>query len=342
VGEPRIRLLRPSEAGRLVDAIRAVYGGSYPGPWAYDRHEIANRMAHGVLLSAIAEIDDELVCHAALSFRHPKDRVGHAGQAVTLPAARGHHLFTATKRFLADVAASRGVVGLYSEATAAHPFSQRANIDLGATETGFLLGFIPAEVHNSVTSSKRRQSAALFYLSTNPAPPSPVYAPPRHRDMVRRIVDASRFHGRLADPPARQRLVERSVAHPEVDRSSNLVVTTVARPGADLARAVEAVKERSFERLADALYVDLPLELPETAVAADMLADIGLCFAGLFPNGRARGDVLRLQCVRPGTVATSEVAVASAHGRVLLDYVTADLRAAGHRVVTADRVPSAP
>ena len=76
---------------------------------------------------------------------------------------------------------------MYSEATAAHPYSQAANLALGAHETGFLLGYIPSQV--SYTAIKedadgRRQSVALFWLATNPAPRTrraPAALAPRHR-----------------------------------------------------------------------------------------------------------------------------------------------------------------
>lgn len=66
-----------------------------------------------------------------MSLSRPDDLVGHSGQAVTLPAAPGQHLFTRTKRRLMDWARARGMAGICSEATAAHPYSQRANIELG-------------------------------------------------------------------------------------------------------------------------------------------------------------------------------------------------------------------
>ncbi len=76
---------------------------------------------------------------------------------------------------------------MYSEATAAHPYSQAANLELGGHETGFLLGYIPAQV--SYTAIKedahgRRQSVALFWLTTNPAPSRVVHPPSSYREIV--------------------------------------------------------------------------------------------------------------------------------------------------------------
>lgn len=41
------------------------------------------------------------------------DAVGHSGQAVTLPVARGQHLFSRTRRFPMNWARERGLAGLY-------------------------------------------------------------------------------------------------------------------------------------------------------------------------------------------------------------------------------------
>ena len=180
-------MLAAAESARLTDAVRAVYGDSYPVLWTYDADEVARRISAGILISAIAETaDGELLCHSGLLLAAPEDLVGHAGQALTLPSARGQHIFTTVKRYLIEWVTSRGLVGMYSEATAAHPYSQKALLDLGGHETGFMLGFIPESVDNSVSEPNvGRQSAALFFLRLRPGKERMVYAPNRHREIVR-------------------------------------------------------------------------------------------------------------------------------------------------------------
>jgi serine/threonine-protein kinase RsbW len=191
VGDIQVRMLAASESARLGDAVRAVYGETYPVLWAYDADEVARRISAGLLISAIAETSDgELLCHSGLVLASADDMVGHAGQALTLPAARGQHIFTTVKRYLVEWVTISGLVGMYSEATAAHPYSQRALLDLGGHETGFLLGFIPESVDNSVSApSAGRQSAALFYLRLRPGSERMAYAPSRHREIVQDTID---------------------------------------------------------------------------------------------------------------------------------------------------------
>jgi hypothetical protein len=323
------RRLGPDEGAVLTSAILAAYGSTYDVPWVYDADEVSVRLADGRYVSVVAETaSGDLLCHMGMSMGAAGDAVGHAGQAVTLAVARGQHLFTRTKRFLMDWARDRGLAGMYSEATAAHPYSQKANLDVGARETGFLLGWIPASVVNDAAAdtARRRRSAALFYVKLNSGLDRPVYAPERYREVIGRTLELCALRGALADPPANWTLAERTELHVDVDRNHDLAVVTVTVPGADLAEVVRARRHRLFhhDRLA-AVYLDLPLAAPGTALVADHLEALGVSYSGIFPNHRADGDVLRMQSLHGIRVTADDVVVASDHGRELLDYVLADL-----------------
>src|SRR3954466_8285552 len=267
------RFLEPDEGGVLSEAIEAAYGDSYDVRWVYDAAEVSARLAAGTYVACVAEtVDGELLCHEGMSLGAAGDAVGHSGQAVTLAAARGQHLFTRTKRFLMDWATAQGLAGMYSEATAVHPYSQRANIELGAHETGFLLGWIPASVSNDAARRERRgrQSAALFYTKLNDGHQRPVFAPERHREIVGRTIELCDLRGGLADPPADCELEERSQLQVEIDADHNLALITVHTPGADLEEAIGGERHPLFHHAKlDAIYIDLPLERPATALVAD-------------------------------------------------------------------------
>lgn len=328
--EVSFRFLEPGEGAVLSEAIEAAYGDSYDVRWVYDVEEVSARLAAGTYVSCVAETTaGELLCHEGMSLAAVGDAVGHSGQAVTLPAARGQHLFTRTKRFLMDWAAERGMAGMYSEATAAHPYSQRANLELGAHETGFLLGWIPASVSNDAAGEGRsgRQSAALFYTKLNDGHERPVYAPERHMEVIARTIELCELRGSLAEAPAGFALAERSDLHVAVDADHNLALITARVPGADLETAVAAERHHLFHRQGlDAVYLDLPLDTPATAVVADHLERLGVSYAGVFPNVHCDGDVLRMQSLHRARIKADDVSVASEHGRELLDYVLADLR----------------
>src|SRR3954454_9793167 len=234
------RFLGSDEGTVLTDAIEAAYGQSYDVRWVYDPEEVGRRIAAGTYVSCVAESPaGGLLCHLGMSLAAADDAVAHSGQAVTLPAARGQHLFTRTKRWLMDRARERGLAGMYSEATAAHPYSQKANIELGAHETGFLLGWIPATVSNDAAGERRgRQSAALFYTKLNDGHERAVYAPERHRAIVAQTLELCELRGELAEPPVECELEQRTELQVEIDADHNLALITVPTPGADLEEAL--------------------------------------------------------------------------------------------------------
>ncbi len=323
------RPLEPEEGSVLTEAIRAAYGETYDVRWVYDETEVEARLAAGTYVSWVAEsAEGELLCHEGMSLAAAGDAVGHSGQAVTMPAARGQHLFTRTKQHLMDWARERGLAGMYSEATAAHPYSQRANLELGAHEAGFLLGWIPASVSNDAATDRRprRQSAALFYAKLNDGHEREVYAPERHQDVIRQTLELCELRGTLADPPAGVQIPDRTGLHVEMDEDHNLALLTAHQPGADLETVVAAERHHLFHsKCLDAIYLDLPLENPATALLADQLERLGVSYAGVFPNNRTDGDVLRMQSLHRAHVAAEDISVASDHGRELLDYVLADI-----------------
>jgi hypothetical protein len=325
----RFRFLEPGEGHLLADAIRVAYGESYDVPWVYDEAEVNSRLEAGTYISCIAESPEgDLLCHEGMSLAAAGDAVAHSGQAVTMPQARGQHLFTRTKRFLMDWAKDQGLAGMFSEATAAHPYSQKANLDLGAHETGFLLGWIPATVSNDAAADQRprRQSAALFYTKLNDGHERPVYAPPRHHEIIGQTLELCELRGTLTDPPEGTEIPARSELHVEVDIDHNLALITVPTPGADLETVVAAERHHLFHaRCLDAIYLDLPLEDPATALVADHLERLGVSYAGVFPNHRTDGDVLRMQSLHRVQIRADDVSVASDHGRELLEFVLADL-----------------
>jgi hypothetical protein len=327
--EARFRFLQPDEGAVLSEAIRVAYGETYDVRWVYDPNQVAERLAAGTYVSCVAETSDgELLCHEGMSLTAAGDAVGHSGQAVTMPAARGQHLFTRTKKFLMDWAQERGLAGMYSEATAAHPYSQRANIELGAHETGFLLGWIPASVSNDAAGDARRsrQSAALFYSKLNDGHERAVYAPPRHHEVIQRTMELCELRGTLANSPPDAQLNKRTELHVEINADHNLALITVEEPAEDLETIVAAERHHLFHRKGlEAVYLDLPLENPATALVADHLERLGVSYSGVFPNSRADGDVLRMQSLHRVRITADDVAVASDHGRELLDYVLADL-----------------
>ena len=329
--EANFRFLRPDEGAVLSEAIRVAYGETYDVRWVYDEEEVEARLAAGTYVSCVAESPEgELLCHEGMSLAAAGDAVGHSGQAVTMPAARGQHLFTRTKRYLMDWAQEQGLAGMYSEATAAHPYSQRANIELGANETGFLLGWIPAtglQRRRGRRRSARRQSAALFYTKLNDGHERPVYAPPRHHGIIGRTLELCELRGDARRSAGRRRAARADRA-PRRDR-----------------RGPQSRPDHGPENRRRTWRRSSPPSATTSSTAPGLDADLPRPPAGDPGHGpgrrpaRAPRRLLRRRLPQqprrwrrpahavapPRADERRDLAVASDHGRELLEYVLGDL-----------------
>lgn len=320
-----IRFLEPGEARLLTAAIERSYGDSYDAAWVYDVDEIRRRLTSGTMRSIVGvDGDGDVVGHLALDRRRADAPAGHAGQAVVDPRYRGHHLFTTLKRTLAEWCTGAGMLGMYSEATAAHPYSQAAIIKLGGHETGFLLGYIPAQVNYIAIENvpaARRQSVALLWLTTNPPSSRCVHPPAWHRDILAKVYEHNGLVREVVPPdavPALRGTTRWSVVeHPDHNES----MVTIEVMGADVVDALATVLASEAEQGRDVVHVELSLADPATAaLPVEVHDELGVFFGGVVPELHD-GDVLRLQWLNGVEADPSDVTVVSDFGRELLDYV---------------------
>jgi hypothetical protein len=276
------------------------------------------------MISCVAATPEgEFVGHLAITVERPGSRVGESGQAVVDPRFRGHHLFPRMKTFMAEWAADAGMYGLYSEATAIHPYSQRGNLHLGARETGFLLGYIPASVSYKQIGEERegrRGSVALFYMRVTDEPEREIYPPAPYMEEIRRVVEHNglrRTVGEVPDPT-----LQHSLMSVEVHQDHNLAFLRVEEPGADLEELVHRhLRDLSLHRV-DCVYVDLPLSHPATQRSAAGLNNLGVFFGGIIPEAHVGGgDVLRLQYLNNVEIEAGDVSTASDFGEELLGLI---------------------
>ena len=325
-----IRMMRPEESFELARCVYRSYGYSYDWDYVYYPDRIRELQESDLMRSCVAVTPGgEFVGHLAVRVERPDSLVGEAGQAVVDPRFRGHHLFPRMKTFLAEHASERGMYGLYSEATAVHPYSQRGNLDLGAKETGFLLGYIPASVsYKEIGEDRegRRGSVALFYMRTNPEPERAIYPPAVYREAVWGIVEHNELNRTQEDgsdaemPPSSRMSID-------LRRDHNLAFLRVEEPGADLQEVVRGqLRELCLHRV-DCIYIDLPLSLPSAQNAGARLNELGFFFGGIIPELRD-GDVLRLQYLNEVDIRPEDVRTSSDFGQDLVNRIFHEKRSA--------------
>jgi anti-sigma regulatory factor (Ser/Thr protein kinase) len=322
-----IRVMRPEESFELSRCVYRSYGYSYDRNDIYYPDRIRELQESGLMHSCVAVTPEgEFVGHLALTLEDPNSPVAEAGQAVVDPRFRGHRLFERMKTFLSERAKEWGMYGLYSEATAVHPYSQKGNLHLGAKETGYLLGYIPASVsYKEIGEGRegRRGSVALFYMRVNNEPERKTYPPVAYQETAQRVIEHCGLRRTIQNASEPEMLTSSRVSV-NVRRDHNLAFLKVEEPGADLRELVRLrLRELCLHRV-DCIYVDLPLSHPATAQAGAGLRDLGFFFGGIIPEGHGgatRGDILRLQYVNNVEIKPDDVQTASDFGRELLALI---------------------
>ncbi|MEX0991632.1 MAG: hypothetical protein WD004_05115 [Actinomycetota bacterium] len=320
-----IRLARSDDARSLAGCFFNAYGPSYDHDWAYQPDALVQRWADGIMTSAVAVTPEgELIGHLALDFLRPGAMVAESAHAVVDPRYRGHHLFETMKRFLCDQARRQGLFGLYSEATAAHPYSQKGNLAIGAHETGYLLGYIPSGVDYKRIkgeAAQHRQTIALMYLRTNDEPERVAHVPGAFREIASGIFEAGGFRRTLGGGKGAAAPGETGLAV-ERDPDHDAAVLRAEALGPDLHAVVERELATVLDAGVDCVYLDLPLADPAVAEHGADLHDLGFFFGCVIPELREDGDVLRLQLLNGVDPHTDEVVTVSEFGhRLLADIV---------------------
>lgn len=323
-----LRLMTVDDALPLARCIYRSYGYTYGNDVVYYPSKVVELLDSGRMVSCVAVNQaGEVVGHLALQFAKAGAEVADSGIAVVDPRYRGRKLFEQMKTFMAEWAGRNGVYGLVSEAVAVHPITQKGNINLGASETGVLLGYLPAglEFRNIKGGAEvRRQSAVMFYLRTNPEPEREVFAPPHHQDVIQRLYDKIplRRTCRPAPPEATLGAVrdQHSVIEQRLKPETARAFIRIEEYGGDVLELVHRHLRDLCLRKFDCIFLDLPLGKPLTAVLCRAFEGVGFSFAGVGVE-LADGDSLRLLYLNNVEIDAAGMVVISEHGRALTDYV---------------------
>jgi serine/threonine-protein kinase RsbW len=214
-----------------------------------------------------------------------------------------------------------GMLGIFGEATTAHPYSQRPVLDAGGHELCLMLGYIPARVvYAGVEPTGRRVAAVVTFSRLREVPATQVHAPRRHTEVLRRIYELNELGAAFADGGAARLDGEsRFSLHTRPDH--DLALIDVHAAGADLADAVAVQLRRLRGAGIEVAHADLPLSDPATPAACEALEALGFSFAGVVPNDDDAGFRLRLQHLPDVEVLRDDITVISDFGTELLDYV---------------------
>jgi hypothetical protein len=318
-----IRFMRPEDVTGVCQCIYRTYGYSYVNPDVYFPDRFQHLHDTGELVSAVAMDEAGGVAgHCALE-RPGLEQIAEIGQAVVAPAHRGRRLFEEMRTLLMDQATKLDLAGVYGQAVATHTFSQRGERDFGARPVGLSLGYSPAMHFKglAVAGADQRISCVLYFKGLSQSPPSVVYAPIHHRDMLGRIYRELGQDVTFGEPRPAEALGQLRVQYNKAMASGSI---RVLQAGADTPGQLRQAQADLCDAAgADVLELDLALDKPESVWLCSAAEDAGFFFCGLGPGFAGGVDVLRLQYLK-GELDASALDILEPLAQDIRDYAVAE------------------
>jgi len=307
----------------LVRLVYKCYGYTYANEFMYIPEQIEARIDSNLMTScATYNSTDEIIGHLALTYNKAGAGVAESGEAVVDPRYRGRGLFQKMKHYLRDYAESNNIVGIYGEAVTVHPYSQKGSLELGAHETGFLLGYSPGTVsfqNISESGKPRRQSIALMFTPVLPGEKKNIYVPSDYENLIGPIYNNIGFERNIIAENKKSDYEYPHDGHITVSLrpDHNQGIITVDEFGSKTITEISFhLKQLRLQRV-DCIYVDLPINNKGAGVIASHLRNMGFFFGYVIPEF-ADSDVLRLQLLNNVDISKDDIKTASKFGQNLL------------------------
>lgn len=313
----------------LVRLVYKCYGYTYANEFMYYPEQIESRLNSKLMSSCGAyNKDDELIGHLAFMFSNKDAKVGESGEAVVDPRYRGNGIFPKMKSFLTDHAVEHELIGVYGEAVTIHPYSQKGSLELGSTETGFLLGYSPGTVTFQNISDKekpRRQSIALMYTPITKSKKLKIYVPEKYLEIIKTIYSTMGYEREIVTENQESVYPHADPGHVSVNMRSdhNQAIITVSKFGNNTLNEIRFHLKQLCLQRTDCIYVDLPLNQPGSGYKASKLRELGFFYGYLIPE-YSDSDVLRLQYLNNVEISKEDIKTASDFGEKLLDTIFED------------------
>ncbi len=277
------------------------YGRSYPNPDLLYPARIRGMNGDGRLHSIVVENGDGVIGGHYGIERPDLGMVGEAGLAVIDPSNRGHGLLEKMRAFLVEEARGLDLLGLWSQPTARHPYSQKMNIKFGSTLCGLSLGTTPADVTlrgSEDEENPTRHSCFLYWLPLAEEPHLTASVPESMASLLGELYQARarghRFETALVPPGSSEE--NAATVRGRFNRARRSGTVTVSRVDHMTLPLVRQLVSDLLEISgAEVIYADLPITDRSCAWLAEALVDDGFVLCGVGPRFLDGEDALRLQ-----------------------------------------------
>ncbi len=322
----QIRDFEPGDEEAISRLIYNNYTYSYYKSLFYYPKQIRRLNESGEIASVVAETKDgRIVGHFAL-VRIKDSNIAEIGVAVVDPDFKGKGVMTSMLSRIDQRAKEMGLSAIFGEALMLHPFSQRANLSHGFTETALMLGMVPNSVSltdPNAVQTKRRAAVLIGYKILSGEKSRKVFLPKEYKRLIEEIyinigLEIIRQKKSRCDNSS---LIEYELS--EYTQTGRLIVDRVC---GDFAHLLRHYLHTLYKKHVDMVYADINMSrCSQIDEAVAVLKDEGFVFSGVIFYGRGEDDYLRLQLPNSDNIETKEIVCHSDFCSRLLKFIGDEL-----------------
>ncbi len=324
--EFQIGLAEKRDTTAIARCFLEVYGHHYVHGDVFSPQRYWAKVESGELIAAVARnARGEVIGHVALE-RDGGAHVAERGEAVVLPAYRGHRLLERMTEVLSAEAPKRGLLGIYAEPLTIHTFSQRNDARANMPVCAVLLGanpdsFRPKDIP-CPTAGQRQSYLRTFCFVQAPAPRSLTFSGP-YQELLLKIyqrlgIEVAATHD--TNPAAPDSATQIRVN----DRGYGVIRFTRigASCGVELAQALRDVHSLGARSVQLSATVSAP-GLTQLIAAA---RGLGFFFCGLGPSFADGEDLFLMQHLSE-PLDTGKLQLFTDEAKEMVAFIEADRRA---------------
>ncbi len=282
------------DAPAIARCFLAVYGHTYVHPEVFAPHRYWDKVERSEIIPVVArDGQGEIVGHLALE-RGPGTQVAERGEAVVLPAHRGHGLLERMTERLSEEAVRHNLQGIYAEPVTIHTYSQRNDERAGMPVCAVLLGVNPDTFHpkGMPCVAGQRQSYLRTFRFLRPPSPRTIYAPEPYRAVLHRLYAS--LGATMTEAPEPGSAAPQSRTSIGVNGRGYGVIA-FEQIGVNAAIELDQALRDVRALGARSVQLSAPLDDPGLPLLTDAGRDLGFFFCGLGPAFADGRDLLLLQ-----------------------------------------------
>ncbi len=322
-----VRRMAPEEAIEISRCAYKSHGYTFFDDHIYYPDRIIELNATDEMISVVAVTgDNKFMGHSALVYPAPHARIAEFTFVFVNQAYRSQGCMGRMCQLLLTTPKRYPLAGVYSYSVANHVYTQRGVLNLSFRDCGILLATSPAtwRFKGIAEENEQRISVVLSFRYIETPPARPIYAPPRHRDMINRLYENIQASHTFVTPETSTPVFEgnESLIETSIFDSEHCGEIWVKRFGSQILREVRGIQRDLCLRQIAAINLFLPLENPATWFVTEELEKIGFFFAGILPETDL-GDVLILQYLNNVALDYGKIQAYSDIARDILAYIQA-------------------